>query len=117
MGELLVVGGHGAGVAECAEILPGIKTEAGRDPERAAGAAVLERGAVRLRGVLDEVQTVVHYPIPIHLQKAYAELGYKAGAFPNAEKAAQSILSLPMFPEMTEAQVEEVAGALKRILA
>ena len=62
------------------------------------------------------VQTVVHYPIPIHLQKAYAELGYQPGAFPNAEKAAQSILSLPMFPEMTRAQCDYVCEQLRAAL-
>ena len=59
------------------------------------------------------VQTVVHYPIPIHLQKAYADLGYKPGAFPNAEQAAKSILSLPMFPEMTRAQCDYVCEQLR----
>lgn len=59
------------------------------------------------------VQTVVHYPIPIHRQKAYAELGYKSGAFPNAELAAKSILSLPMFPEMTRAQCDFVCEQLR----
>ena len=63
------------------------------------------------------VQASVHYPIPIHLQKAYAELGYRAGAFPNAEQAARSILSLPMFPEMTRDQVGIVAQALPEALA
>ena len=58
------------------------------------------------------VQTVVHYPIPIHLQKAYAELGYRPGAFPNAEQAAKSILSLPMFPEMTRTQCDYVCETL-----
>lgn len=62
------------------------------------------------------VQTVVHYPIPIHLQKAYTELGYKAGAFPNAEKAAKSILSLPMFPEMTRAQCDYTCEQLRTAL-
>ena len=62
------------------------------------------------------VQTVVHYPIPIHLQKAYGELGYKSGAFPNAELAAKSILSLPMFPEMTRAQCDYVCENLRAAL-
>jgi len=62
------------------------------------------------------VQTVVHYPIPIHLQKAYAEMGLKAGAFPNAEAAAKSILSLPMFPEMTRAQCDYVCEHLRAAL-
>jgi len=62
------------------------------------------------------VQTVVHYPIPIHLQKAYAGMGLKVGAFPNAETAAKSILSLPMFPEMTRAQCDLVCDALRNAL-
>ena len=62
------------------------------------------------------VQTVVHYPIPIHLQKAYGELGYKSGAFSNAELAAKSILSLPMFPEMTRSQCDYVCENLRAAL-
>jgi dTDP-4-amino-4,6-dideoxygalactose transaminase len=62
------------------------------------------------------VQTVVHYPIPIHRQKAYTDLGYSAGTFPAAETAARQILSLPMFPEITRDQVEHVAGALRHAL-
>ncbi len=62
------------------------------------------------------IQTVVHYPIPIHLQKAYADLGYRPGAFPNAEAAARSILSLPMFPEMTRAQCDLVCETLRAAL-
>lgn len=62
------------------------------------------------------VQTVVHYPIPIHLQKAYAELGYRPGAFPNAEQAARTILSLPMFPEMTRAQCDFTCETLRAAL-
>jgi dTDP-4-amino-4,6-dideoxygalactose transaminase len=62
------------------------------------------------------VQSVVHYPVPIHLQKAYAELGYPAGAFPQAERAARTILSLPMFPEITRDQCEFVSEQLRAIL-
>jgi dTDP-4-amino-4,6-dideoxygalactose transaminase len=58
------------------------------------------------------IQTGVHYPIPIHLQPAYRDLGYAAGAFPVAEKVARDVLSLPIFPEMTSAQVAEVADAV-----
>lgn len=63
------------------------------------------------------VQTVVHYPVPIHRQKAYAELGYSEGSFPCAELAARSVLSLPMFPEMTPDHIGMVADALRSALA
>jgi dTDP-4-amino-4,6-dideoxygalactose transaminase len=55
------------------------------------------------------VQTGVHYPIPVHLQPAYADLGYSRGDFPIAEQAAAEVLSLPMFPEMTAEQIESIA--------
>ncbi len=58
------------------------------------------------------IQTGIHYPIPVHLQTAYSDLGYGAGSFPRAEAAAREVLSLPMFPEMTEAQIQEVVAAL-----
>ncbi|HEU5479031.1 MAG TPA: DegT/DnrJ/EryC1/StrS family aminotransferase [Candidatus Tumulicola sp.] len=72
-------------------------------PERAAVAEELAR-----RGV----QTGIHYPIPIHLQPAYRDLGYERGRFPNAEAAAERILSLPMFAELTGEQIEYVVAAL-----
>jgi len=55
----------------------------------------------------------IHYPIPIHLQKAYASLGGKKGDCPVAEKLSKEILSLPMYAELTEKQVEEVCGAVQ----
>lgn len=58
------------------------------------------------------IETNVHYPIPCHLQPGYASLGYKRGAFPNAELIAERELSLPIYPEMTAAQIEHVARTL-----
>jgi dTDP-4-amino-4,6-dideoxygalactose transaminase len=55
------------------------------------------------------VQTGVHYPVPIHLQPAYQDLGYKPGDFPNAERLAARMLSLPMFPELRPDQIAFVA--------
>jgi dTDP-4-amino-4,6-dideoxygalactose transaminase len=54
----------------------------------------------------------LHYPIPLHLQQAYACLGYRAGAFPVAEKLAHEILSLPMYPQIRNDQQEQVIDAL-----
>ena len=55
----------------------------------------------------------IHYPVPVHLQPAYADLGYGRGAFPVAEQAASEVLALPIYPEMIDSQVEEVADALR----
>jgi dTDP-4-amino-4,6-dideoxygalactose transaminase len=59
------------------------------------------------------VQTGVHYPIPVHLQPAYADLGYSRGDFPIAEQTAAEVLSLPMFPEMTDQQIESIATVFR----
>jgi dTDP-4-amino-4,6-dideoxygalactose transaminase len=60
------------------------------------------------------IATGIHYPIPVHMQPAYSDLGYKAGDLPNAEAAAREVLSLPLFPELTDAQLQEVAGAVRK---
>ena len=65
---------------------------------------------------LKEIQTGVHYPTPIHLQEAYSNLGYKKGSFPIAEQYADEILSLPMFPELTEEQISYVSKSIKDFL-
>ena len=68
-----------------------------------------------LKKFLDEnkIGNAVHYPMPLHLQKVYASLGYKPGDFPVAEKASREVLSLPMFPELTDAQIQRVADVVK----
>ena len=56
----------------------------------------------------------IHYPVPIHLQKAYSSLGLENGGFPLAEKCCEEFVSLPMFPELKEEQIEYVAAEIKR---
>ena len=61
----------------------------------------------------NHVGCALHYPLPLHLQKCYAYLGHKAGSFPVAEKAARECLSLPIFPELTDAQIHRVVDVIK----
>jgi dTDP-4-amino-4,6-dideoxygalactose transaminase len=65
--------------------------------------------ALRERGIA----TLIHYPIPLHLQPAFAPLGGAPGALPLVEKAAGEILSLPLYPEMTDDQAETVVAAVR----
>jgi dTDP-4-amino-4,6-dideoxygalactose transaminase len=58
------------------------------------------------------ITTLVHYPTPIHLQKAYSYLGLGKGSFPNAEEVADEIVSLPLYPSLSE---EEVCYVCKHI--
>jgi dTDP-4-amino-4,6-dideoxygalactose transaminase len=78
-----------------------------RHPQREALMAALEE-----RGV----GSLIHYPIPLHLQPAFAGLGGRPGDFPVAERAAREVFSLPIYPEMTDAQVESVGAALREAL-
>lgn len=63
------------------------------------------------------IGTGIHYPIPLHVQKAYSRLGYKAGDFPEAESAAAEILSLPLFPGLTIEQQKLVAAELREFIS
>ncbi len=62
------------------------------------------------------VSSMIYYPVPLHLQIAYKDLGMKPGSLPAAEQAAQEVLSLPMYPELSEAQIKQVAEAVKKAL-
>ena len=70
----------------------------------------------RFRQVLEQagIATSVHYPLPIHLQPACAQYGYGRGMLPVTEAAAERIVSLPMYPELTAEQIETVANAVKK---
>jgi dTDP-4-amino-4,6-dideoxygalactose transaminase len=61
----------------------------------------------------NRIGCALHYPLPLHLQKCYASLGHKAGAFPVSEKAANECLSLPIYPELTDPQIQRVAEVIK----
>lgn len=71
------------------------------------------RDAVRQRLTEAGIETGIHYPVPLHLQKVYKELGYKPGDFPVSEQVAKGCLSLPIYPEMTENQLSAVATKLR----
>jgi dTDP-4-amino-4,6-dideoxygalactose transaminase len=79
-----------------------------------------DNGARRdtVRAKLQEagVISMIYYPLPLHLQEVYQDLGYKAGDFPVTEKVSHQVLSIPMFPEITVAEQERVADALKTAL-
>lgn len=59
----------------------------------------------------------IHYPVPVHLQECYRSLGYQEGDFPVAERVARELLSLPMFPELTRAQIGKVAQVVREIVS
>lgn len=65
----------------------------------------------------NKVGCALHYPLPLHLQKCYASLGYKQGDFPVTEKAARECLSLPIYPELTDAQIQRVVSVIKEFFA
>jgi dTDP-4-amino-4,6-dideoxygalactose transaminase len=75
-------------------------------PDPAATASALAQ-----RGI----ETAIHYPTPLHLQRAYAHLGHRPGSFPHSERACQQVLSIPVFPGLTDEQVLHVATFLREI--
>jgi len=77
---------------------------------------VKDRDGVLQRMAARGVKCAIHYPVPIHLQKAYAFLGLRPGSFPIAERCAQEFLSLPMYPELEPEQIEFVVRTLKESL-
>jgi dTDP-4-amino-4,6-dideoxygalactose transaminase len=76
-----------------------------------------DRDEWRARLAAAGVQTGVHYPIPVHLQPAYRDLGYAEGSFPVSEAAARRVLSLPIYPELTSMQIDEVCAVLRAEVA
>ncbi len=94
-------------------------------PPAAYGVPVYHIYAIRVTGRDRVLQALtergigcgIHYPIPIHLQEAYRSLGLGAGSFPIAERCANEFLSLPMFPELTPAQIDTVVHEVKSVMS
>ncbi|MEW6715927.1 MAG: DegT/DnrJ/EryC1/StrS family aminotransferase [Chloroflexota bacterium] len=63
------------------------------------------------------IQTGIHYPIPVHLLEAHADLGYQSGDFPFSEQAAREVLSLPMYAELRESELLQIANSVQSLLA
>ncbi len=80
---------------------------------------ILVNNRSELQKFLNEkgIATGLHYPMPLHLQKAYAYLGFKEGAFPVTENVAERLLSLPMYPQLSKKQIEYVAESIKEFIS
>jgi hypothetical protein len=85
------------------EISPGILLDVVRHPRRDELKEYLEA---------HQIGCALHYPVPLHLQNCYRSLGCQAGNFPVAEKVARECLSLPIYPELTDEQIERVAAVI-----
>jgi dTDP-4-amino-4,6-dideoxygalactose transaminase len=102
--------------AEMDEIATPFEADYARHVYHVYAIRVQEREEVRRHLEDRGIGCAVHYPIPIHLQQACRSLGYKEGGFPVAENLAKEFLSLPMFPELTEEQIEYVACCVREVV-
>ncbi|MBM3255572.1 MAG: DegT/DnrJ/EryC1/StrS family aminotransferase [Candidatus Omnitrophica bacterium] len=77
------------------------------------GIRVKERQRVMSELAKNEISTLIHYPMPLHLQEVYKNLNYKKGDFPVAERVAEEVISLPMYPHLKPAQINFICDKLK----
>lgn len=96
----------------CAGIHTPVARSYGRHVYHIYAVRIPHRDAIQQRLRQQEIHTGIHYPIPVHLQEAYSDLGYTTGDFPRSERIATEVLSLPMFAELTPGQQDQVVNAL-----
>jgi dTDP-4-amino-4,6-dideoxygalactose transaminase len=107
---------YSAQLAGCPDIItPAVRTGV-RHVYHLYVVRVPHRDAVMQKMADNGIFCGVHYPTPLHLQPAYRRLGHKTGDFPASEKAAAKILSLPMYAELTDEQIDYICGTLKKCL-
>ena len=82
------------------------------EPVRHCASATAARDALRQHLRRRGIATAVYYPTPLHLQPALAQLGWRAGDFPHAERAAAEVLALPIYPELSLADADRVVAAV-----
>jgi len=102
--------------AEIDEVATPFEADYARHVYHVYAIRIQERDELRRHLEDKGIGCAVHYPIPIHLQRACRSLGYEAGAFPVAENLAKEFLSLPMFPELTEEQIEYVTYCVRDVV-
>jgi dTDP-4-amino-4,6-dideoxygalactose transaminase len=102
-----------AAFADIAEIVPPFIDPANESIYNQYTIRVDKRDALKDHLKAKGIGHSVYYPLPLHLQPCFAYLGYKEGAFPEAEKASKEVVSLPVFPELTSAQRDEVVVAVR----
>jgi dTDP-4-amino-4,6-dideoxygalactose transaminase len=101
-------------LADSGVLTPAVKPDC-RHVYHVYAVRVAERDAFHKALLAKGIHTGIHYPVPVHLQPAFADLGYKSGDFPIAEKAAAEVLSLPMYAELSEAELDSVCSAVKEV--
>jgi len=99
-------------LAESDVVIPSVRSDC-RHVWHVYGVRTADRQGLQQRLQDQGVQSNIHYPFPIHLLPAWADLGYAEGAFPHAEAAAREELSLPMYPELTQEQIEQVCSVIQ----
>ena len=103
-----------AAIASAGNVVPPVAPEAGRHVWNQYVIRAQRRDDLRQYLAAAGVGTEIYYPIPLHLQQCFAYLDYRPGQLPESERAAEEVLALPVFPELTLAQIDHVAGTIRR---